>query len=146
MVDQINHDQFRDSIEAFYFAYREFTAKPDQILGQRGLNRVHHRILYFVGKYPDIGIGELLKILKVSKQALNAPLRQLIEMNLVTRVYASHDRRVKCLRLTASGERLEHSLTQAQTKLLGNIFDQYSKQVQDHWIEVMKCIGDSSEK
>ena len=54
MVDQKREAQLRDAIEHFYFAYRAFTAKPDRILEQRGLGRVHHRILYFVGRKDDI--------------------------------------------------------------------------------------------
>ena len=76
MLDQKNIDETRESIEAFYFAYRQFTAGPDKVLGRKGLNRVHHRILYFIGRKPGVGVGELLDTLQVSKQALNAPLRQ----------------------------------------------------------------------
>jgi hypothetical protein len=45
--------QLQEAIELLYFGYRAFTDRPDRILGQRGLNRVHHRILYFVGRNPD---------------------------------------------------------------------------------------------
>ena len=51
----------RRHIEAFYFAYRAFTRVADDILESRGLNRVHHRILYFVGRHPGITVGELLE-------------------------------------------------------------------------------------
>ena len=68
----------RLAIEQFYFGYRAFTALPDRILSQRGLGRVHHRILYFVGRNPKISVNDLLGMLSVTKQALNAPLRQLI--------------------------------------------------------------------
>ena len=88
MVDQISvpdphplkcrEDALRLAIEQFYFGYRAFTAPPDRILDQRGLGRVHHRILYFVGRNPQISVNTLLGLLSVSKQALNAPLRQLI--------------------------------------------------------------------
>ena len=75
MIDLKKEAYLRQCIEAFYFGYREFTAQPDRILEDRGLNRVHHRILYFIGRNPGIGVGALLDILQVSKQALHAPLR-----------------------------------------------------------------------
>lgn len=68
------------AMEAFFFGYQAFTAKPDEMLAKRGLSRVHHRILFFIAKYPGLNMTELLGYLGVSKQALNMPLRQLIEM------------------------------------------------------------------
>ena len=50
MVDQKKQTELRKYIEAFYFGYREFTSLPDKILSEKGLNRVHHRILYFIGQ------------------------------------------------------------------------------------------------
>ena len=64
--------QLRTAMELFYFGYRAFTAHPDRVLDQRGLGRVHHRILYFVGRNPDTSVNELLSVLGVTKQALNA--------------------------------------------------------------------------
>src|SRR5512135_950099 len=92
----------RLAIEQFYFGYRAFTTPPDRILEQRGLGRVHHRILYFVGRNPHISVNALLGLLSVSKQALNAPLRQLVEMQLIAMDTAEHDRRVRQLTLTDS--------------------------------------------
>ena len=43
----------------------------------------HHRALYFVGRHPGLSVNALLGILGVSKRALNAPLRQLIERGLI---------------------------------------------------------------
>ena len=36
------------AMEAFFFGYQAFTAKPDEMLAKRGLSRVHHRILFFI--------------------------------------------------------------------------------------------------
>src|SRR5690606_39167123 len=121
MVD-LNKDELREAIELLYFAYRSFTAGPDRILEEQGLGRVHHRILYFVGRNPHININELLRILDVSKQALNAPLRKLLELGLVEAETAAHDRRVKQLKLSRQGQKLEARLTSTQMELLGKVF------------------------
>ena len=131
----------RHCIEAFYFGYREFTARPDRILEERGLGRVHHRILYFVGQNPGIGVGGLLDILEVSKQALNAPLRQLIAMSLVANSVADHDRRIRQLALTESGRELEAELTQVQINLLVSIFESLPAQVEQDWLLVMNTLA-----
>lgn len=125
------------AIEHFYFAYRGFTDRPDRILERRGLGRVHHRILYFIGRRPDVSVRGLLELLAVSKQALNAPLRQLIEMDLVGVEAGVEDRRVKNLRLTALGRKLEAELTEAQTRHLRAAFDRAGAEAQRGWSEVM---------
>jgi len=126
------------AIEQFYFGYRAFTAPPDRILEQRGLGRVHHRILYFVGRNPQISVNALLALLDVSKQALNAPLRQLIEMRLVAIATAEYDRRVRQLTLSASGAKLEAQLTSTQMKLLQAAFDRAGSEAERGWLQVMR--------
>jgi DNA-binding MarR family transcriptional regulator len=125
------------AIEQFYFAYRGFTDRPDRILEKRGLGRVHHRILYFIGRRPDVSVRGLLDLLAVSKQALNAPLRQLIEMGLVGAEAGALDRRVKNLRLTPSGRKLEAELTEAQTRHLRAAFERAGAEAQRGWTAVM---------
>lgn len=125
------------AIEQFYFGYRAFTSQPDRILEQRGLGRVHHRILYFVGRNPGLSINALLTILNVSKQALNAPLRQLVEMRLVAMNTAEHDKRVRQLTLTPSGRTLEAQLTGTQMKQLQAVFEQVGESAEAGWFQVM---------
>lgn len=151
MVDQKNARNARPSaereatlrlaIEQLYFGYRAFTAPPDRILDQRGLGRVHHRILYFVGRNPQISVNALLNLLSVSKQALNAPLRQLVEMHLVDMAAAGHDRRVRELSLTPDGRRLEAQLTGTQMSQLQAVFEEAGTDAETGWHEVMRCLA-----
>ncbi len=147
MVDQFSVTEQREkalrlAIEQFYFGYRAFTTPPDRILEQRGLGRVHHRILYFVGRNPHISVNALLGLLSVSKQALNAPLRQLVEMQLIAMDTAEHDRRVRQLTLTDSGTRLEAQLTGTQMKQLQGVFEQAGAGAEAGWHEVMRGLAE----
>jgi DNA-binding MarR family transcriptional regulator len=146
MVDLKRQHELRDAVELFYFAYRAFTDRADRILERKGLGRVHHRILYFIGQRPDISVRGLLEVLAVSKQALNAPLRQLLEMNLVTAVASAEDRRVKRLRLTVEGQRLEAELTGAQMRRLETAFDAAGPEGEDGWRRVMSDLAASGAK
>jgi DNA-binding MarR family transcriptional regulator len=141
MIDLNQQTELRKSIELLYFAYRSFTSRADRILEERGLGRVHHRILYFVGHNPDVAVNALLAILKVSKQALNGPLRQLVEMGLISATVADHDRRVKLLRLTNAGQALEDRLTGAQMELLASVFDTAGPNSADGWRKVMEALA-----
>jgi DNA-binding MarR family transcriptional regulator len=146
MVDQTpqtstRQTELRRAIELLFFGYREFTDRPDRILERRGLGRVHHRILYFVGANPDVSVKGLLEILRVSKQALSAPLRQLVAMDLVAMVAGSADRRVKRLTLTAEGRRLEGELTGAQMQHLSAALDVAGADAQAGWLGVMEALA-----
>jgi DNA-binding MarR family transcriptional regulator len=140
MVDHPDYQRLLQSIELFYFAYRSFTSVPDRILQEKDLGRVHHRILYFVGRNPGININELLQILAVSKQALNAPLRKLTEQGLIEVETATHDRRVKQLRLSKTGARLETRLTNSQMEHLARAFSCADKNALEGWMQVMQAM------
>ena len=141
MFDLNHQTELRQSVELFYFAYRAFTSRADRVLEERGLGRVHHRILYFVGRNPDLAVNALLGILRVSKQALNAPLRQLVEMELVSATVAGHDRRMKLLRLTAAGEKLEAELTGPQMEHLAAVFEAAGPEAAADWRKVMAALA-----
>lgn len=142
MVDVNREQALQEAIELLYFSYRAFTDRPDRILGQRGLNRVHHRILYFVGRNPDVSVNALLGILEVSKQALNGPLRQLVEMQLIATRVAPHDGRVRQLRLTYEGERLEARLSGTQRKQLADVFGAAGPAAEAGWRAVMHRLAE----
>lgn len=144
MIDQSRAQALREAIELFFFAYRAFTAPPDRILAERGLGRVHHRILYFVGRNPDIAVSALLGVLGVSKQALNAPLRDLQEQGLVTATPAAHDRRVRQLALSPAGEALEAALSGTQMAMLDAVFSAAGGEAEAAWRTVMTAVADGA--
>ncbi|MGA9028748.1 MAG: MarR family transcriptional regulator [Steroidobacteraceae bacterium] len=135
-----NDEQLREAIELFYFAYRAFTGGPDGILAVRRLGRVHHRILYFVGRNPRLAVQDLLGILAVSKQALNAPLRRLQAQGLIAAQADERDRRIKRLSLTPAGRRLEAQLTGTQMRRLAAVFAAQGERSEAAWRSVMRAM------
>ncbi|AKN30703.1 MarR family transcriptional regulator [Clostridium carboxidivorans P7] len=128
-----------DDIKAlFYFAYKTFTEEPDHMLVKYGIQRMHHRILYFVARFPGISINELLTLLEISKQALNSPLRKLIEKGFITSVPSKQDLRVRQLTLTKEGKELEKKLSYVQSRVLKNIFNELGEDCLISWIKVME--------
>ena len=124
MLDLKNQASQQAAMEAFFFGYQAFTAKADEMLERRGLSRVHQRIVFFIARYPGLSVKELLNLLGVSKQALNTPLRQLMEMHLVDSVAPDSDKRKRLLQLTADGTGFEQSLRREQVKLLQRAFSE----------------------
>ncbi|MBV8634532.1 MAG: MarR family transcriptional regulator [Burkholderiaceae bacterium] len=141
MVDTKTRNGLREPMAAFFYAYMAFTDKPDEMLAKRGLARVHHRILFFLACRPGMSVSELLQALGVSKQALNTPLRQLIEMGLVQSASAEHDKRVKQLNLSTEGKKLEETLHREQVRLLERAFAEAGEAAVAGWMAVNERLG-----
>lgn len=128
-------------MEAFFGAYRAFTAKPDEMLARRGLSRVHHRILFFIAHQPGLSVSELLVRLGVTKQALNIPLRQLVEMQLVDSAPAADDKRKRLLALTPDGAKLEQKLRREQIRTLEQVFEEVGEDAVAGWLKVNEALA-----
>ena len=128
-------------MEAFFFGYQAFTAKADEMLARRGLSRVHHRILFFIAKYPGLSMKQLLGYLGESKQALNTPLRQLLEMDLVQSLAATDDKRKRLLGFTKEGAKLELGLRREQARLLQRVFDEVGEEAVQGWLKVNQALA-----
>ncbi len=145
MIDLKKQTVQQSAMAEFFFAYQAFTAKPDEILARRGLSRVHHRILFFIAQSPGLSISQLLADLGVSKQALNIPLRQLLEMDLVQSSTASADKRKRELGLSREGEKLEQALRKEQTRLLQRALDSAGSEAMSGWLAFNQALGHPQE-
>ena len=101
-------------IELLFFAYRDFTSDPDEILAEFGFGRAHHRILHFVDRHPGLRVADLLDILKITKQSLARVLRQLVASGFIEQRLGEADRRERRLYTTASGQMLARRLLEPQ--------------------------------
>lgn len=143
MLDLKKPTSQQAAMEAFFFGYQAFTAKPDEMLARRGLSRVHHRILFFIARYPGLSMKQLLGYLGVSKQALNIPLRQLLEMHLVQSLAAPDDKRKRLLALTEDGAKLEQALRREQSKLLERVFHEAGEAAVSNWLAINQLLGNA---
>ena len=94
MADSKRRLELDAAVELTHFAYRAMTARPDALLAARGLSRVHHRVLHFVVRMEKPSVGDLRRMLGVSKQALSGPLRDLYAQKLITYARAAEDARI----------------------------------------------------
>jgi DNA-binding MarR family transcriptional regulator len=112
----LSHDELVACAELLFFAYRDFTAGPDEILAEYGFGRAHHRVLHFVRRHPGLRVADLLDILKITKQSLARVLKELIDKGFIMQKAGNDDRRVRRLFVTAKGGRLADKLTAWQIK------------------------------
>ena len=103
-------------IELLFFAYRDFTSDPDQILTDYGFGRAHHRVLHFVNRMPGLTVAELLDVLKITKQSLARVLKELIDTGHIVQVQGPRDRRQRELYPTAKGRALALELARPQSR------------------------------
>jgi DNA-binding MarR family transcriptional regulator len=118
----LREEELRQAIEMLFFAYRDFTGGPDEMLAEIGLGRAHHRVIYFVGRNPGITVSELLRILRITKQSLSRVLSHLVEEAYITQTPGEKDRRQRLLTLTQKGVELERRLTADQRERIADAF------------------------
>jgi DNA-binding MarR family transcriptional regulator len=150
-------------IELMFFAYRDFVSDPDEILGQFGFGRAHHRVLHFVGRDPGMTVQQLLDILGITKQSLGRVLKELIDKGYVFQKEGETDRRQRLLYLTAAGEALRQQLMTPQIervrravaltdggpsamfrKLLYHMVSPQNREAVRGWIERASLLGGDS--
>lgn len=115
-------DALRDAMELLFFAYRDFTAEPDNILSDYNFGRAHHRVIHFVGRNPGMTVSQLLGILRITKQSLSRVLRQLVSDGFVAQDAGATDRRQRLLRLTDKGRALEIQVSEDQRRRIQRAF------------------------
>jgi DNA-binding MarR family transcriptional regulator len=118
----LSDEEVRQGIELLFFAYRDFTAEPDAILTHYSFGRAHHRVVHFVGRRPQMTVGDLLTILKITKQSLNRVLGQLVRQGFIVQHHGAQDRRQRLLELTEKGRELERQLSALQRSRVASAY------------------------
>lgn len=118
----LREEELRQGIELLFYAYRDFTAEPDAMLATLGLGRAHHRVIYFVGRYPQITVTELLRILRITKQSLSRVLGDLVRQGFIVQRQGTRDRRQRLLELTEEGRAMERRLSENQRQRIARAY------------------------
>ncbi|MET0169083.1 MAG: MarR family transcriptional regulator [Aliihoeflea sp.] len=117
-----------ECIELFFFAYRDFISDPDAILDKLGMGRAHHRVVYFVCRQPGMMVGDLLDILKITKQSLARVLKQMIDEGYIRQMAGAKDRRERRLYPTLAGRELALALSQPQSQRIAHAMEPLSQE------------------
>jgi DNA-binding MarR family transcriptional regulator len=107
-------------IELLFFAYRDFTSDPDQILEKYAFGRAHHRIVHFVNRRPGLTVAELLDVLQITKQSLARVLKQLVDTGYIVQIQGLKDRRQRELYPTDKGRELALALATPQARRIAD--------------------------
>ena len=142
----LREEELRRGIELLYFAYRDFTSDPDNILSKHQFGRAHHRVLYFVGRNPGIPVSGLLKILRITKQSLSRVLSQLMDGGYILQEQGIMDRRQRLLTLTDKGKAYEEELFSSQRDRIARAYKNAGPEAVSGFWEVLLNIIDSENR
>jgi DNA-binding MarR family transcriptional regulator len=142
----LREEELRQGIELLYFAYRDFTRGPDEMLAGYGFGRAHHRVIYFVGRHPGMTVSDLLGILRITKQSLSRVLGQLIDEGFITQRTGDRDRRQRLLALTEKGVEMERQLSQNQRDRIARAFRGAGADAVEGFRRVMLGIVDEEDR
>ena len=120
-----------DIIELLFFSYRDFVGDADHVLEAFGFGRAHHRVLYFVQRYPGLTVADLLGVLRITKQSLGRVLKQLLDEDYIVQKEGETDRRQRLLYATPKGEMLVARLVELQTERIERALRGFSAQESD---------------
>lgn len=146
--DVENHtdsQKFLKGMELLYFAYRDYSSWPDEVLQTFGFGRAHHRILHFVDRNPGLKVAELLTLLGITKQSLSRVLSSLVEKGYVRQEIGPQDRRQRLLFLTPQGQDLLGKISENQKEQMLEAFDKAGDQaVEGFWKVLTALLSDEN--
>lgn len=142
----LRDEELLQGIELLFYAYRDFTKESDDILATHGYGRAHHRALHFIGRYPGITVGELLTILKITKQSLGRVLKQLIDDGFVDQQVGLQDRRQRQHVLSSAGDALERSLSAPQRRRVAQAYREAGAEAVAGYRKVLQGLVDAADR
>lgn len=129
-----------ETIELFFFAYRDFVSDPDAILSKIGMGRAHHRVVYFVCRQPGMMVTDLLDTLQITKQSLARVLKQLIDNGYIRQMAGAKDRRQRRLYPTLAGRELALALSEPQSRRIGRALEELTPEQRGGVLAFLKAM------
>lgn len=132
-----------EAVELMFYGHRGVTRDADNYLAQFGLAQAHLRVLYIIARHNGINVGDLVSALGISKQAVQRPLKTLLEAELVATSRNPGLHRYKALHLTPLGREIEHEASELKRALLARAFggDETARKA---WTHIMRTIADNA--
>ncbi|MCH4022179.1 MAG: MarR family transcriptional regulator [Acetobacter sp.] len=106
----LRETQIRAAQQLLLLAWRDLGEAVEPALAAEGLGHAHHRVLQILAFRPGLTVGELQKVLGLTRQSLSRTMGELLERDLVVQKPGHRDRRQKFLELTAKGIEVEARL------------------------------------
>ena len=116
----LKDEQIKDFIQLLFYAYRETFSDPKKLLNENSFGLAHLRALNLIERNPGTNLGELMFLLKITKQSLNRVLRDLIVSKMIKQIKDEEDTRKKNLFLDKEGKIFFEKIYESQKKRIFN--------------------------
>ncbi len=145
--DGWSFEELLTGLALHFFSQLNLTADADRQLADLDLDlgRTHHRVLYICSQKPGVTSGEITRILRITNQALNRPMRELIDGGLVEQKVSSADRRQRLHYATDAGKELFERLAKLQTERLNRAFEAAGPAAVEGFYEVLSHVATSED-
>jgi DNA-binding MarR family transcriptional regulator len=134
-------DPLDPALRLMFYGWRGMTREADSILARYGLGRAHHRMMFVIARHDGINVGDLGRGLAISTQAMQRPMKQLIDKGLVIVGRDPVRHRFRLLHLTEAGRELERMASEAERRVMGQAFETVGAKARDGWLAVMREVA-----
>ena len=136
----LKDEQIKDFIQLLFYAYRETSSDPKNILAKNSFGSAHLRALNLIERNPGTSLGELMYQLKITKQSLNRVLRDLLESKMIKQIKDEQDTRRRNLFLDKDGKVFFDKVYESQKKRIFNALKNSEPESVIKFKEVLKKI------
>ena len=136
----LKDSQIKDFNQLLFYAYRETSSDPKNVLAKKFFGLAHLRALNLIERNPGICLGELMFKLKVTKQSLNRVLRELIKAKMIKQIKDEDDTRKKNIFLDKEGKIFFDRIYESQKKRIFNALKNSEPESVIKFKEVLKKI------
>lgn len=145
-MEQEQSAEVRKGLELFLLAHLCLADDADRELKELGLHRTHHRILYLAASRPGLSVGDLVQTLRLTPQAVQQPMRRLIDGGYLEQRNGATDRRMRRLFVTAKGAVLHANLSNRQYGRLARAYRAAGTDGVRAFLDVMENLLDPADR
>lgn len=114
----LRDDDLRSGMDLMYRAMRDFADAASSVRNREALSRTQQWLLHALAQDPPMPVGDLARLLDLTKQSLGRAMDPLVARGLVAVNPGRQDRRQRLVSLTEAGQVLERQLYEAQRAAL----------------------------
>lgn len=138
-------DEYIHALTLFMLAHISIAESADRELEPMNMHRTHHRLLYFCARCPGHTVGDAVRALRLTPQAVQTPMRALIKNGWIEQRQSETDKRQRRLYLTPLGRSMHGRLASQQFKLLTEARKKVGERNFQGFVETLRALSRESD-
>lgn len=133
------------ALTLFLLAHLQLADCADRELEPLEMHRTHHRILYFCARCPGHTVGDITRALRLTPQAVQTPMRLLLNTGWIEQRRSPADKRQRLLYLTSLGRSMHATMARKQFELLAEARKSVGEQAFQGFLETARALSRPSD-